>query len=66
MNRSNDAATGPINTTIKVTKQEDGTFVAQPIGNTGKIVGPVAGRSECEAMNLCKQKLQNAAAEGKI
>lgn len=66
MNRSSNAASGPINTTIRVSKQDDGTFVAQPIGQTGTIVGPVAGRSESEAMNLCKQALQKAAADGKI
>lgn len=66
MNRSTNAIDGPLNATIKISKQEDGTFVAQPIGKTGDIVGPIAGRSESEATNLCKQALQRAAGEGKI
>lgn len=66
MNRSSNACDGPLSTSIKVTKQQDGTYVAQPIGFVGTVVQPVVAHSESVAINLCKQALQSAAEQGKI
>jgi len=66
LNRSSDAVNGPLDVSLKVTKQEDGTFAATPVGEIGKTLGPTVGRTESEAINLCKQGLQKAVANGKI
>lgn len=66
MNRSANAVDGALATSIKVTKQEDGTYSATPVGKTGQVVGPSVATSETTAINLCKQALQKAVAEGKL
>jgi len=66
MNRSSDAIGGPLDVSLKVHKQEDGTYTATPVGSIGQAVGPTVGRTESEAINLCKQSLQKAVASGKI
>lgn len=66
MNRSSNACDGPLSTSIKVTKQEDGTYAASAVGAVGQTVAPVVATSECNAINLLRQALQKAAGEGKI
>ena len=66
MNRSSDAVGGPLDVSLKVTKQDDGTYACTPVGEIGKVVGPTVGRTESEAINLTKQTLQKAVASGKI
>ncbi len=66
MNRSSNAAHSTLGVTVKVAKQADGTYVAQPSGDLGKSIPPVVGRSESEAMNLCTQAVNKANSEGKI
>jgi hypothetical protein len=66
MNRSSNAVDGPLSTSIKTTKQEDGSYKAEAVGKTGEVVGPTVARSEFSAVSQLKQNLQKAVAEGKL
>lgn len=51
---------------MKVTTQPDGTVKAEATGSVGKVIAPVVGRNQSEAINLLKQSLQEAASKGTI
>lgn len=66
MNRSSNAIDGALASSIKVNKQEDGSYKAQALGSVGQAVEATVGRSESEAVNLLKQSIQKAVASGKL
>lgn len=66
MNRSSWGLDGAQSPALKVNKQEDGTFKAEYVGQTGQVVGPAVATSESNAINLAKQAYQKAVEQGKL